>query len=60
MKTDHDRDLLRSNQSLIADFCNALFEVGYPADAIPYVAFAFEAQETVDRDYAGSWWYAVK
>ena len=32
-----------------------ILRVGYPADAVPFVHFRIESQETVDRDYGGSW-----
>ena len=28
---------------------------GCPTDTVPVVHFAVESQETVDRDYGGSW-----
>jgi hypothetical protein len=49
-----------ASPQLIAELRSALLAVGYPEDAVPKVGFAFESQETVDRDYNGNWWYAVK
>lgn len=59
-KTDKERDRLKGSAALLASFRQALAEAGYPADAIPHVGFAFESQETVDRDWKGSWWACIK
>jgi hypothetical protein len=59
-KTDQDRDRLRANQALLSELRATLINLGYPPDAVPNVGFAFESQETVDRDYDGSWYNAVK
>lgn len=37
-----------------------LAEEGYPAEAIPHVGLAIESRETVDRDFEGNLWYAIK
>lgn len=59
-KTDKERDRLKGSAALLASFRQALAEAGYPATAIPHVGFAFESQETVDRDWKGSWWACIK
>jgi hypothetical protein len=60
-QTDAERDLLmRSAPELVSDFRQVLLDVGYPATAVTDVGFEFEAQQTVDRDYNGNWWYRVK
>ena len=53
--TDEERDLWRRDQSLVEDLRRVLFHCGYPSEAVPFVSFVFESQETVDRDYGGSW-----
>jgi hypothetical protein len=58
--TDEERDLMRAMPELISEFRRSLSAAGYPPEAIAEVGFAFESQQTVDRDYDGSWWYAVK
>lgn len=59
-KTDRERDRLKGSAALLASFRQALAQAGYPAEAIPHVGFAFESQETVDRDWRGSWWSCIK
>ncbi len=53
--TDMERDLLRQAPDTYQQFCDALLRAGYPQDAVPGVHFRIESQETVDRDYGGSW-----
>jgi hypothetical protein len=53
--TDKERDRMRAEPNLHQQFCNALVHAGYPSDAVPSVHFRIESQETVDRDYGGSW-----
>ena len=55
VSTDNERDHLRGQRNLYQQFCEALAHAGYPSDAIPSVRFRIESQETVDRDYGGSW-----
>ncbi len=59
-KTDKERNRLKGSAALLASFRQALLEAGYPAAAVPHVGFAFESQETVDRDWKGSWWACIK
>ena len=58
--TDAERNRLRASAALIAECRAVLLSAGYPPEAVPLVAFAFESQETVDRVHGGNWWYAVK
>ncbi|MFZ0477988.1 MAG: hypothetical protein WAL71_02475 [Terriglobales bacterium] len=53
--TDKERDLLCGDPELYQQFCDALREAGYPQNTVPVVKFGIESQETVDRDYGGSW-----
>lgn len=59
-KTDSERDNLRTKPELIDKFRTALLEAGYPREAVPEVGFQFESQETVNRDFGGSWYLATK
>jgi hypothetical protein len=54
-KTDADAEMLRGDASFLPALRNALLAAGYPVDAVPYVRFPVESQETVDRDYNGNW-----
>jgi hypothetical protein len=46
---------MRGESQLYQQLSGVLLHVGYPADAVPFVHFRIESQETVDRDYGGSW-----
>jgi len=57
---DDERDQLRRDQlapdsKIMGDFRRILFRVGYPATDVPLAQVVAESQETVDRDYKGSW-----
>lgn len=60
VETDAQRDALKADEALHATFRRLLVEAGYPPYAADSAGFAFESQETVDRDWAGSLWYAMK
>ncbi len=53
--TDKERDLLCEDPEIYQQFRDALLRAGYPQDAIPFVHFGIQSQETVDRDYGGRW-----
>jgi hypothetical protein len=53
--TDRQRDQLRKEPMLYQQLHDALVRVGYPPDSVPSVHFRIESQETVDREYGGSW-----
>lgn len=53
--TDRERDHMRGESQLYQQLTGALQRVGYPADAVPFVRFRIESQETVNRDHGGSW-----
>ena len=73
--TDAEKDLLRANKALLQQL-NAIFsESGYlqmmedvwrkeiSNPVLQYLkkpGIVFESQETVDRDFQGSWYYCVK
>lgn len=58
--TDEQKNALIAHTELTEQFQHAILELGYPAEAVPGIGYAFESQETVDRDYDHNWWYAVK
>jgi hypothetical protein len=47
VSTDRDRDQMRSEPRLYQQLTDALLRIGYPADAVPFVHFRIESQETV-------------
>lgn len=53
--TDKERDTLRIDPDIYQQFTDALLRAGYPPNSVPLVHFGIESQETVDRDYGGSW-----
>lgn len=59
-KTDDERDRLRAMPHVIDAFRRALLDAGYPPAAVPAVAFEFESEETVRRDYGGNWFHRTK
>jgi len=60
-QSDKEKEMLRDNFLKInSEVKGLLIEAGYPADAINYTGVDFESQETVDRDYKGSWWSCMK
>lgn len=58
--TDTQRDELLRIGALIGQFRVAFRDAGYPEGAIAEIRFEFESQQTVDRDFNGNWWHAVK
>jgi hypothetical protein len=58
--TDEQRDRLREDPEICQDFYAALARARYPMDTDPVVHIAIESQETVDRDYGGSWFEAAE
>lgn len=58
--TDAERDRLQADTALQEEFRAALRNVGYPQAAVPQVGFAFQSQQSVDRDHGGNWWHAVR
>jgi hypothetical protein len=59
-RTDAERDRLAANQGLVEAFRVIVRKAGYPASAVPKVGFGFESKETVDRDFGGNYWRAMK
>jgi hypothetical protein len=57
---DWERDQLDRDRSFAADINAALLRYGYPSEAVQYVGVVVESQQTVDREFAGSWWYRMK
>ena len=53
--TDAERDALLKDEALLGEMRRALFKAHYPEDVILDVGFSVESQETVTRDYGGSW-----
>jgi hypothetical protein len=58
--TDEESGKLRDDPTLYKQLRDTMLQAGYPPDAIPSVKFRIESQETVDRDYGGSWAEAIE
>ena len=58
--SDVERDRLLGDPGFEAELRDLLAAAGYPEDALGRVAFTAESDQTVNRDHAGNWWYAVK
>jgi hypothetical protein len=59
-RTDAERDRLAVKAGLLDQLRQFVREAGYPRVAVPRVGFAFESKETVDRDWDGDYWRAMK
>ena len=53
--SDAERGQLANDKRLRAALDNATSNEGFPPDS-----FTFQSQETVDRDFEGSWFYAMR
>ena len=59
--SDAERDaLLTSPQPCVSEVRDAILAAGWPADQIDNVHTTSQSQETVDRDYESSWFYALR
>ena len=50
----------RGPRKSVQDFRDALTTAGYPQETDPVVHFFVQSQETVDREYGGSWYEAAE
>ena|SRR5579863_29993 len=55
VETDKQRTVLCVDPDIHKQFRDALVKAGYPTTTVPVVHFGIQSQETVDRDYGGSW-----
>lgn len=58
--TDAQRDALSGEEPLLKDVREAVASAGYPPDELHNIHSTVQSQETVDRDYKGSWFYALR
>lgn len=59
-RTDAERDRLLRDPGFEPKMRALLGQAGYPADCVGYAGFTAESEETVERDYKGNWYWAVK
>jgi hypothetical protein len=58
--TDRQAESLREEYpKLYSLLCQAMTRVGYPEEAVAKLTFPIESQETVDREFGGSWQQAL-
>ena len=58
--TDEQRDVLPHRDAFLDEVREALGSVGYPEAELHNIRTTVQSQETVDRDYASSWFYALR
>lgn len=58
--TDEQRDALGVPNPGLTEVRSVLLDVGFTADQIGQVVTISQSQETVDRDYTSSWFYAMR
>jgi hypothetical protein len=58
-ETDAERDSL-PREPFVAEVREILESVGLPRDEARFDGTVVQSQETVDRDYQGSWFYALR
>lgn len=58
--TDQERDRLGLDQPRIDQVRTILLEAGFSPNQLHGLVTTVQSQETVDRDYEGSWFYALR
>lgn len=59
-KTDAERDLLTGNEALLKEIKGVFRARDCPDEILQRIVFTFQSQETVERDYAGNWYFALR
>jgi hypothetical protein len=54
-RTDADRDRFRGDEAVHQRLRGMIETEGYPTLALADISFAFESQETIDREWSTSW-----
>jgi hypothetical protein len=58
--SDEERDRLMSNPRTVPWIRELLVASGYPVVEASVTTITIQSQETVDRNYEGSWFYAMR
>ncbi|MFF1633548.1 hypothetical protein [Leifsonia sp. NPDC058248] len=58
--TDRERDTLRNDATVVETALEVLREVGFSPIDVARSAVIVESQQTVDQDFEGSWYYAMR
>jgi hypothetical protein len=59
-ETDEQRNALPERNPCLDEVRSCLAESGFPAEQVSGLLTTAQSQETVDRDYQGSWFYALR
>lgn len=59
-RTDAERDALGSRDPCLEEVTAAILSSGFPVEHGTVQGTVAQSQETVDRDYEGSWFYALR
>lgn len=57
---DADRDRFLGDAEIRKLFRDRMAALGYPEDFVPAIGITAESQETIDREFQGDWWAAIK
>ena len=58
--TDAERDALGTSDPFLPEVTSAILSRGFPVEHGAVEGTFAQSQETVDRDYEGSWFYALR
>ena len=58
--SDAEAARLRARTELLERVASALHQAGFTSSELAELAVVVQSQETVDRDYAGSWFFALR
>jgi hypothetical protein len=58
--SDAERERVAEHRLFRDTVCLLLLEAGLEDDLASRAGVAVESQETVDRDFGGNWWHAMK
>ncbi|MCX8525026.1 hypothetical protein OF897_13990 [Chryseobacterium formosus] len=60
IESDKEKNKLKNDTLLMNMLKNLLIKYNYPRSAIELIFIDFQSQETIDREYAGNWYYFYK
>jgi hypothetical protein len=58
--TDAERDALHKSNPFLPEVISVILSGDFPAEHATIEGTVAQSQETVDRDYEGSWFYALR
>ncbi|BCB88697.1 hypothetical protein [Phytohabitans suffuscus] len=60
VRSDQERDLLGNPNPLLEEVRSCVLEAGFSTSQVADLRTVAQSKETVDRDYEGSWFYALR